>query len=205
MKLDRIDAAIINSLLEDGRKSFRQIAREIKVSTPTVEGRFSRMKKIGIIKNIEPIIDSEKIADQVSGLAHLKINPLNLSDAMRTISSLHEVKSIYTLTGEYNVVVKIIGNSIEHLEQITIGNISTITGVDSISYQIITRTIKDEQSISVKDGLLVKSRCIYCYNEITNSAKSIRLDTKSEAQFCCNSCLKLYKQKYDGRIDPISK
>ncbi|MGH9879376.1 MAG: AsnC family protein, partial [Nitrososphaerales archaeon] len=44
MHLDKIDIGIINSLMQDGRKSFRQIARETKVSTPTVESRFSRMK-----------------------------------------------------------------------------------------------------------------------------------------------------------------
>lgn len=43
-EIDEIDLAIINSLMKDGRKSFRQIAREIKVSTPTVESRFSKMK-----------------------------------------------------------------------------------------------------------------------------------------------------------------
>ncbi|MDQ4067790.1 MAG: AsnC family transcriptional regulator, partial [Thermoproteota archaeon] len=30
--------------MADGRKSFRQIAKEIRVSTPTVEARFSRMR-----------------------------------------------------------------------------------------------------------------------------------------------------------------
>ena len=61
-ELDEIDLAIINSLMKDGRKSFRQIAREIKVSTPTVEFRFCKMKKdLGIIKNIQPIIDTDKL------------------------------------------------------------------------------------------------------------------------------------------------
>jgi DNA-binding Lrp family transcriptional regulator len=49
MKLDNIDIAIINSLMQDGRKSFRQIAKEIRVSTPTVESHFTRMKDIGLI------------------------------------------------------------------------------------------------------------------------------------------------------------
>lgn len=35
IKLDNIDFAIITSLMQDGRKSFRQISREINVSTPT--------------------------------------------------------------------------------------------------------------------------------------------------------------------------
>jgi DNA-binding Lrp family transcriptional regulator len=47
--------------MKDGRKSFRQIAKEIGVSTPTVEARFSRMKSIGVIKSIEPILDIDII------------------------------------------------------------------------------------------------------------------------------------------------
>ena len=65
-KLDNIDVAIIKSLMQDGRKSFRQIAREIKVSTPTVEARFSRLKGVGIIKNIQPIFAIDKIDSQMS-------------------------------------------------------------------------------------------------------------------------------------------
>ena len=33
-ELDDIDVAIVTSLQEDGRKSFRQIARELDISTP---------------------------------------------------------------------------------------------------------------------------------------------------------------------------
>ncbi len=37
LMLDKIDDAIVQSHMKDGRKSFRQIAREVGVSTPTVE------------------------------------------------------------------------------------------------------------------------------------------------------------------------
>ena len=63
-KLDNTDIAIVKALIQDGRKSFRQIAREIKVSTPTVEARIRRLKGLRIIKNIQPIFDIEKIDGQ---------------------------------------------------------------------------------------------------------------------------------------------
>lgn len=59
--LDEIDIAIINSLTEDGRKSFRQISREIKISTPTVKFRYQRLVNIGLIKSVVPIIDISKL------------------------------------------------------------------------------------------------------------------------------------------------
>lgn len=61
MQLDDTDIAIINSLMQDGRKSFRAISREIKVSTPTVKARYERLVNIGLIKSVRPEIDFSKI------------------------------------------------------------------------------------------------------------------------------------------------
>lgn len=56
------DIAIIRALLKDGRKSFRQISREIGVSTPTVKSRFTRLLNMGIIKSVSPILDVDKLS-----------------------------------------------------------------------------------------------------------------------------------------------
>jgi len=76
-ELDEIDIAIISSLMEDERKSFRQIAQEIKVSTPTVESRFNKMKNdLGIIKNIQPILNTDKLVSRklLTSLVFLRVN-----------------------------------------------------------------------------------------------------------------------------------
>ena len=56
--LSKLDIAIVNSLQEDGRKSFRQISRELKISTPTIKFHYQRLVNIGLIKSISPIIDT---------------------------------------------------------------------------------------------------------------------------------------------------
>jgi len=63
-KLDKIDTDILESLLEDGRKSFRQVSREIKVSTPTVKARYQRLINIGLVKAVLPVIDLGKVEDK---------------------------------------------------------------------------------------------------------------------------------------------
>ena len=47
--------------MEDGRKSFRAISREIKVSTPTVKSRYERLVNMGLIKAVKPEIDLSKV------------------------------------------------------------------------------------------------------------------------------------------------
>jgi DNA-binding Lrp family transcriptional regulator len=59
--LDDTNIAILKSLMEDGRKSFRAISREIKVSTPTVKSRYERLVNIGLIKSVKPEIDLSKV------------------------------------------------------------------------------------------------------------------------------------------------
>jgi Lrp/AsnC family leucine-responsive transcriptional regulator len=61
VNLDNTDIAVLKSLMKDGRKSFRAISREIKVSTPTVKARYDRLVKIGLIKSVKPVIDMSKV------------------------------------------------------------------------------------------------------------------------------------------------
>ena len=59
--LTNTDIALLKSLLDDGRKSFRQISKEIGVTTPTVKARFNRLLDMGVIRSVSPILDLNKL------------------------------------------------------------------------------------------------------------------------------------------------
>jgi DNA-binding Lrp family transcriptional regulator len=61
VQLDETDHDIIKVLVKDGRKSFRQIARETGISTPTAKARFNRLINIGFLKSVSPVFDFTKI------------------------------------------------------------------------------------------------------------------------------------------------
>ena len=67
LSLDEIDVSILNSILEDGRKSFRQISRDTGITTPTVKARYERLVNVGFIKGILPVFDFEKIESSEDG------------------------------------------------------------------------------------------------------------------------------------------
>lgn len=64
-ELDETDVAIIKSLYEDGRKSFRKISKELSISTPTIKARYQRLVNLGLIKSISPILNVEKIDKKI--------------------------------------------------------------------------------------------------------------------------------------------
>jgi len=203
--IDKIDAMVINSLMEDGRKSFRQIAKQIGVSTPTVESHFSKLMGLGIIKNIVPIFDMNRIQKQTIAFVYLKID--NISQAYSTankISSIPEVKYVSLIVGEYNLMFKVVSDTPEHLEELVRSKISTIKGIESSALHIVTRTMKEAQDITIREGIPVKIHCDFCDNEIQRHSKTLHVGPY-ERHFCCNSCLTLYKQKYKSRIEGLSK
>ena len=61
VELDEYDISILKSLFADGRKSFRQIARETGITTPTVKARYERLVNVGFIKKVIPVIDLGKV------------------------------------------------------------------------------------------------------------------------------------------------
>lgn len=73
IKLDEIDVALLESLIKDGRKSFNQVAREIKTSAPTVKARYDRLVNAGLIKAISLDLDMGKLETRTGKrLEHLR-------------------------------------------------------------------------------------------------------------------------------------
>lgn len=85
-ELDDIDIGIVTSLQQDGRKSFRQIARELDISTPTVQARYRRLVNIGLIKSISPVIDPSNLEkdgkDKLSGQGSIDSEKVQLESGM---------------------------------------------------------------------------------------------------------------------------
>ena len=93
----------------------------------------------------------------------------------------------------------------EYLEEFIRTKIANTEGIKSASYQMITKTIKDDQNIPVmKEGIFLKIKCDYCDNDIFKDTRTLRAG-KYERYFCCNSCLTLYKQKYKIKIETMSR
>ncbi|HXG14046.1 MAG TPA: AsnC family transcriptional regulator [Candidatus Nitrosotenuis sp.] len=138
-KLDDIDVAILESLIKDGRKSFRQISREIKVSTPTVQARYERLVNIGLIKGVLPQID----LGMLEGKTGAKL------DSVRSKALKHH-------------------------------------------------------DIKLSKDMLVKMSCDFCEGPVSHKPTVLKFGA-FERFFCCTSCRTLYKEKYKGRIESLSK
>ncbi|GEM_PF-5087913 len=62
MDLDETDQAILRLLREDARLSFRELARRVGVSTPTVASKVRQMEALGVIRGYRAVLAGEEQA-----------------------------------------------------------------------------------------------------------------------------------------------
>src|SRR5437667_12342595 len=61
MQLDRTDAKILRALQEDARRSFRELARRVGVSVPTVSAHVANLERLGVLSGYNATIDPDKL------------------------------------------------------------------------------------------------------------------------------------------------
>jgi DNA-binding Lrp family transcriptional regulator len=111
LNLDEIDVSILNSILEDGRKSFRQISRDTGITTPTVKARYERLVNVGFIKGVLPVFDFEKIESSERGEKNF-IQLESLKENVKKRKNIHKSTQNSNLKKEIDNIQKRITNGL---------------------------------------------------------------------------------------------
>ena len=203
LKLDETDTSILKALMKDGRLSFRQIATQVGVTTPTVESRVKKMTESGVIKKIAPILDIDKVEKGVAVLLMLKVELGKVNSTLEKLTPLDEVRSIFLSTGAANIVVRAATSSNEAFQRFLEERVAPL-GADVVSSEVITRTVKDEQGVALYGEMAVALVCDYCGGEISGKPFALNVG-EGKRFFCCKTCLGSYKEKYGGHKGPSSE
>ena len=115
MNLDKIDIAILESLKKDARKSFRKIARNLKVSPDTIIKRYERLIKEGIIINSTVVIDPSKIGYSFIARFGVNVKPAYSKQVLEKIIQIPSVIIASKLVGNHDLVAISVIKDFNHL------------------------------------------------------------------------------------------
>lgn len=105
LSIDENDKKILRVLNWDARLSYREIARQTKLSTTTVIERLKRMKVNRIIKGYFINLDGEKLGYSLSAIIELVAPKLSLMKAMEDVTNLPNVYAVYHTTGDVDAII----------------------------------------------------------------------------------------------------
>lgn len=103
--LDELDLKIMKLLCEDARKSYREIAEELKVAPGTVYSRTKRLMDNKVIRAFAPIIDPSKVGLDLSALILIQAEGKHLREVEEELAKKDEVYYVYDITGDFDMAV----------------------------------------------------------------------------------------------------
>lgn len=126
--LDEIDRGILGELQEDGRRAFREIARNLGISERTVRARVRRMQDGGLLRFIA-FIDPRQLEDAVLALVLLRVEADAHDRVVETVSSWSEVSYVSTLMGRADIYAQVICPSNDDLWRLVTQRVRGLAGV----------------------------------------------------------------------------
>ncbi len=135
---DKIDEKIIEFLRNDSRESFVDIGKKLKLSESAVRRRVKNLVSSGTIKKFTLEVGD---ANTTSAIVLISVDStMDTSKVSSKLTKLQGVKTVYEITGQYDITVIIRAPNITEINS-CIDLLRKIPGVTDTNTVIILRTI----------------------------------------------------------------
>jgi Lrp/AsnC family transcriptional regulator, leucine-responsive regulatory protein len=106
--MDGIDRQILALLVEDGRRTYDDVARHVSLSAPAVKRRVDRLRARGALRGFTAIVDHAALGDRTEALVELFFAPGTLLEAVAATLRRHpEVVEAWSVTGEADAIARV--------------------------------------------------------------------------------------------------
>ncbi|GBF24276.1 HTH-type transcriptional regulator LysM [archaeon MnTg01] len=135
---DKIDERIIEFLRNDSRESFVDIGKKLKLSESAVRRRVKNLVDNGTIKKFTLEVSD---SNSTSAIVLISVDSaMDTSKVSSKITKLEGVKTVYEITGQYDITVIISAPNINDINT-CIDALRKIPGVTDSNSVIILRTL----------------------------------------------------------------
>ncbi len=193
MDLDRTDIEILRALQADARLSYRDLARKVGVSVPTISARVATLEQLGILAGYNASVNPERLG-QTSVLFDVKCQPAKADEVGEAIAGLSDVRWAVRTRGSRVLAEAVLPQEalvdglLEHLE--------AIPGILEYSHHVATRRLKEVPRAVISDSLSTTLICFQCRKVIEGEPVKLKMDGRDH-YLCCRSCEKLYTERYE--------
>jgi DNA-binding Lrp family transcriptional regulator len=199
LNADEVDNKIIAALVEDGRASFRDIAKKASVTTPTVSARINRMVKAGLILGFVPLLAPGSFERGVVAIISLRSRS-NPEVALRKLALLKEVEAAYLTTGDAGISIRVAVESVHELQRFLRENVGNASGLSLDRSEIVTDAVKESPPLPSTAVVRMDLRCDYCGEPVKSSRPYNLAGGSARYYFCCRTCRSAYQRKYSRRL-----
>jgi Lrp/AsnC family transcriptional regulator, leucine-responsive regulatory protein len=106
--MDAIDEQILSLLVEDGRRTYDDIARRVSLSAPSVKRRVDRLRAEGAIEGFTAELGPGAMGWHTEALVELFYRPgTTLDEVAETLRGHPEVVEAWSVTGDADAIARV--------------------------------------------------------------------------------------------------
>lgn len=153
-KLDKTDKQIVDLLIDNGRLSCSDIARELgNVSERSVRYRLDRLIREGIIQ-VRAIVSPGQLGYTVIGDVLLEVEPGQISNVVQKLLEFDHVTYLASSIGETDISVQIVAKNNSELYSFVTEVIGKLPGVRKTTTSIVPFKHKDVYQWRIPDSII---------------------------------------------------
>ena len=119
--MDAVDREILALLIEDGRRTYDDIAGRVKLTAPSVKRRVDRLRDSGALRGYTAVVDHAALGWDTEALVELFYRPgTTLGEVARTLREHPEVVEAWSVTGEADAIARVRTSDNADLERLII-------------------------------------------------------------------------------------
>ena len=141
--MDDIDLAILRSLIENSRITISQMSKEIDVPDATISNRLKKLEA-DVIKRYTMILDWQQLGLDITAIIIIQTESEKHEYVKEELSKLDEVSEVYSVSGEYDILIKVWVPGIEELNQLINSKIRSVDGVEDLTEMIVMERVKED-------------------------------------------------------------
>lgn len=153
--MNNLEKSVLAILSEDARFTPKQIAAMLSREESEIKACILGMEQSGLLVKYSAIINGEKADDAlVEALIEVKVSPKKkegFDGIAKQIASFPEVKSVYLMSGAYDLAVLIEDKTLQQVARFVSERISTFDGVISTATHFILKKYKIEGVLTEKE------------------------------------------------------
>lgn len=139
MRITHKDQQLLNVLRDNGRATTTEIAKQLGVSRSTAQKRLERLEHSGVIDGYTVRISQEYLDREIKAHVLITVRPRETSEIIAQMGGFDEVRAVYSISGQYDLIAEIAALDVSRLDQI-IDKIIEIDGVERTESSVILST-----------------------------------------------------------------
>ncbi len=131
-RLDESDHELLRALKKDSRMTVAELSKDLGMPRSTVHERIMRMKKNGVIRRFTIEEDYKKTGLPTMAFAFASYDPqqkANQHEVAKEVSRISGVLGVYIISGEWDMLIKVRGKSIEDIGTTVLDKIRNVKGI----------------------------------------------------------------------------